>query len=1413
MTNVREATRSYVCSRARSLVQQLFVLLGGLLVFASSSLNAQDAPKRLSDWILEQPFDRDAYPLGLSWRVPSEVGHQGELRRQLLRRLSGGDSEVTADAASLARLADWVRTLPVTGRVPVAVADARWLQANPKRDPVLQPGHSVVLPKRPRTVTVVTARGNRCSVIHSVGHEAMAYVEACHPGDSPRADWAWVAQPDGRVQRFGVAAWNREIQDEPAPGAWIWAPPRDSGWPLSLSQQLITFLATQGPAPDPTASPSLSPAAGALKARTSAQNSVPGGASEAWTAYDLPEFKGSVDGGRDRTVLTEGMTAADSTLNLPAPSQIPSARSRSSALTASDWGGVGLLQTPTARMEKAGHFTVNFSRIYPYLQGNVMFQPLDWLEAGFRYTNVSNRLYNPDPNFSGDQAYKDKSFDAKFRLWTESAHVPEVALGLRDFAGTGLFSSEYLVASKRTGPLDWSLGLAWGYVGARGNIRNPLGLVRSSFDARRNAGSAGTGNFAFGSYFHGPTALFGGVQYQTPWEPLLFKLEYDGNNYQREGLGNILPQRSPWNFGFVYRAARAFDVSLGVERGNTAMLGFTLHTQLDGLSMPKLNDAPRVAVTSNRPQLAPDWSTTSRDIALQTDWHVRRIEQRGRELRVMFDDAEASYWQDRVARVASVLNRDAPASVDRFTLAYRQRGADVAEHVIDRDAWVAQQTQALPPHEQRDAVIARAPSPVTPQRPIYQDKLPRLEAGLGPSYQQSLGGPNAFLLFQAGVAENVKLRLRDDTWLEGTVRLGLIDNYDKFTFTGSSEMPRVRTFIRDYVTASKLTLPNLQATHVGKLGENQYYSVYGGYLEMMFAGVGGEWLYRPFASRVAIGVDANAVQQRNFAQDFGFGDAGSQTGYRVATGHASVYWDTGWNNVQAKLSAGRYLAKDLGVTVDLSRIFDNGVTIGAFFSKTNVSAEKFGEGSFDKGVYLSVPFDAFLTRSSGTLASVIWKPLLRDGAAKLNRSVELYNLTSTRDDRTLHYKAAPPPNYESIPSDRRDSWSPPPKGPEPYARVTPKPTTEQWTSDAQGYEQRLVEALYGQQFRNIRVVYDPTRRLTVTLSNDSLRPISRAVGRAARTALPLALLDTRQIRIVFIEGVNPVVTYDFFDLVRLDRYFSGAINQAQLADSVVIDYLDRSAREQDPLARLNDVDTRAAEKGLTDVLVPDMRALRRVGGDLSNAARTAADTNWVHMGVFGSGLVLASTALDRRADRFATDHAQSSFVKRGISFGNALPWLAIAGAGAAALDSSDPVRSRTGYAALEAGGTALLAAEGLKYVVGRARPKKDAGTNAFKPFSNTADYDSFPSGHTIISWAVATPFAHEYNAPWLYGLATATNLARVGSRKHWVSDTVAGSVLGYTIGSVFWQSSRSPKKGEPRVMIHPKGVNVAWEFN
>ena len=95
------------------------------------------------------------------------------------------------------------------------------------------------------------------------------------------------------------------------------------------------------------------------------------------------------------------------------------------------------------------------------------------------------------------------------------------------------------------------------------------------------------------------------------------------------------------------------------------------------------------------------------------------------------------------------------------------------------------------------------------------------------------------------------------------------------------------------------------------------------------------------------------------------------------TGHFNLYYKNDlFFPVDIHLSYGEYLAGDIGYTFDLSRKFNNGVTMGAFFTKTDVTSEQFGEGSFDKGVYFSIPL-------SNELFSFVWKPLTKIQAQNL----------------------------------------------------------------------------------------------------------------------------------------------------------------------------------------------------------------------------------------------------------------------------------------------------------------------------------------------------------------------------------------------------------------------------------------------
>lgn len=91
--------------------------------------------------------------------------------------------------------------------------------------------------------------------------------------------------------------------------------------------------------------------------------------------------------------------------------------------------------------------------------------------------------------------------------------------------------------------------------------------------------------------FHGPASLFGGVEYQTPWQPLRLKLEYEGNNYQQDFCRKA-GAKSKFNVGAIYRVTDWADVNLSYERGNTFMFGVTLRTNFNDLR-PSYNDNAR----------------------------------------------------------------------------------------------------------------------------------------------------------------------------------------------------------------------------------------------------------------------------------------------------------------------------------------------------------------------------------------------------------------------------------------------------------------------------------------------------------------------------------------------------------------------------------------------------------------------------------------------------------------------------------------------------------------------------------------------------------------------------------------------------------------------------------------------------
>jgi hypothetical protein len=221
----------------------------------------------------------------------------------------------------------------------------------------------------------------------------------------------------------------------------------------------------------------------------------------------------------------------------------------------------------------------------------------------------------------------------------------------------------------------------------------------------------------------------------------------------------------------------------------------------------------------------------------------------------------------------------------------------------------------------------------------------------------------------------------------------------------------------------------------------------------------------------------------------------------------------------------------------------------------------------------------------------------------------------------------------------------------------------------------------------------------------------------------------------------------------------------------------------------------------------DRPFLNDFGRDLRHSGQAFGDDRtWKAIGL-ATGLTLLSAAADNSVDRWAVDNGSKKGVETVADFGNALPLVAFAGAGLLAL-GGDKRAADTGYTAMESGLTAGVVSVAANYAVGRLRPGVGQNNHDFDPFSGSLSDKSFPSDRTTLMWATVTPFAKEYEMPWLYGLAAFTNFGRIADRKHWFSDTVAGSLLGYGIGTLLWESHRRPERQSAEVILTGNGVAV-----
>ena len=650
-----------------------------------------------------------------------------------------------------------------------------------------------------------------------------------------------------------------------------------------------------------------------------------------------------------------------------------------------NYGAPGLIDMPTAESAEDAELATSLSHSPAFTRATMTFQITPRLSGSFRYGKIDKYFIA-----SGAPSY-DRSFDLRYRFLDEGRYRPAVAVGLRDFIGTGLYSSEYLVATKHVTPrLTVTGGIGWGRLATHGGFRNPLGALDPRFNTRPGGYTPGGGQVEIGRWFRGQAALFGGVSYRAT-DKLTLKAEYSSDAYLLESAAgrNLISQKTPVNLGLDYRLSAGANLQLAYLHGDTYAIGLTFATNPRKAAVPggsgsapvpvkprNMKSAEALGWVVNEPvkkQLRAGMATL-----LDPDGiHVEAAHLEGRQATVYIRNEKYIARAEAIGRTARVLSVASPSSIDTFRIVPMVNGMPTSAVVIRRDDLARYEHDPDGARKMFESAQVVSHS-ARPSSDDYIDgQYPRLTWSAGPYLKASYFDPDNPVRADVGVRVAARYDFAPGLVLSGQVDQRVLGNRDGSTRFDPSKLPRVRSDAGRYAKAHT-ALTHLTLASYFRPGPNLYGRMTAGYLEPMFAGISGEVLWKPVDSRFAFGVEVNYVQQRDFDQGFGLRN------YKIATGHASAYYDFG-NGFHGQVDAGRYLAGDWGGTLALDREFANGWKVGAYATFTNVSFSDFGEGSFDKGIRFEVPLDHFLGKPVGKTYNATLQPLSRDGGARSER--------------------------------------------------------------------------------------------------------------------------------------------------------------------------------------------------------------------------------------------------------------------------------------------------------------------------------------------------------------------------------------------------------------------------------------------
>lgn len=622
-------------------------------------------------------------------------------------------------------------------------------------------------------------------------------------------------------------------------------------------------------------------------------------------------------------------------------------------------GVTGLFSIPTARMSEDGSLSASFLRSYPDRKLFLVASPFEWLEASVFYTSIENKpyiAYKSDYIFE-NQSYKDKGFNFKLKILPETNFFPQVALGLNDLGGTGLFSSEYVAASKKIKNIDFTFGIGFGNYSGGYLVSNPIAKVFPSYLERSGQTS---GEFNFSSFFRGSkSSLFFGMLYESNY--MDYFVEIDPIDYENMEVDYLLNGReNKINFGII-KKWKKFNLKYTYARNRDSVFQLTYKTNIK----------------------APNTNPTFIQRKNESIQKILSLNQIGLKKILEGDN---NFIQAEV-RQNSYQNSDI---ADKRAINFLTNEFGNEKEIVVSQYYLGMKMSSVTKGKYSNRIedLSNQSNKVD-YKTIYNinDNFPYFNYDISIKPKTFLAGREGFFHGGLGFEFNNEIIFRENLLITANLKYPIFSNFEKLKIPPVNTYPnQVRSDNKKYYNAydEGLTIGRLQIDYFLNKKSN-YFALSAGIFEDMFSGVGFQYVNSKKNRRFAWGIDSFYVKKRN---------------YRMLLDHLkySNIYVRGLselrvtNDIYLNISYGEYLAGDKGYTLSTSKRYRNGAKFGFFFTRTNVSKELYGEGSFDKGIFISLPIQSIISSSSSSRTNIFdftWRPLTKDPGALLVKNIDL----------------------------------------------------------------------------------------------------------------------------------------------------------------------------------------------------------------------------------------------------------------------------------------------------------------------------------------------------------------------------------------------------------------------------------------